>query len=233
MGYYRQKAELSIQIQQKEEEILKIQAEIRQVDSQLNNVLNDLQKHETRAKSNKDKYEQMRSDLQSRKYEIERHEKQRPEKEKTVKSLETDIENCEHQKEMYEAELGTEIVEQLSVDDQKLVDELGEKILKLNQELQGVLNKRSKIETEKLQLDNQLQNNFMKRKEDLIQELNSTKHLNRSNKIDMYKNELTLLDGRIGELESKINLLQNNLNNLNKNVKKFKNRVFGFIVNLM
>ena len=218
MGYYRQKAELSIQIQQKEEEILKIQAEIRQVDSQLNNVLNDLQKHETRAKSNKDKYEQMRSDLQSRKYEIERHEKQRPEKEKTVKSLETDIENCEHQKEMYEAELGTEIVEQLSVDDQKLVDELGEKILKLNQELQGVLNKRSKIETEKLQLDNQLQNNFMKRKEDLIQELNSTKHLNRSNKIDMYKNELTLLDGRISELESKINLLQNNLNNLNKNV---------------
>jgi structural maintenance of chromosome 3 (chondroitin sulfate proteoglycan 6) len=209
---------LSIQIQQKEEEIIKTQAEIRQVDSQLNNVLNDLQKHETRAKRNKDTYEQMRSDLQSRKHEIERHEKQRPDKEKTVKSLETDIENCEHQKEMYEAELGTEIVEQLSEDDQKMVDELSDKILKLNQELQGVLTRRSNIETEKLQLDNQLQNNFMKRKDDLIQELNATKHLNRSNKIDMYKNELNLLDKRIGELESKINLLQNNLNSLNKHV---------------
>ena len=34
----------------------------------------------------------------------------------------------------------------------------------------------------------------MKRKDDLTQELNATKHLNRSNKIDMYKNELNLLD---------------------------------------
>ena len=58
----------------------------------------------------------------------------------------------------------------------------------------------------------------MKRKDDLTQELNATKHLNRSNKIDMYKNELNLLDKRIGELESKINLLQNNLNSLNKHV---------------
>ena len=50
LAYYRQKAELSQKIADKEEEIVKLQAEIRQVDAQLNNVLNDLQKHETRGK---------------------------------------------------------------------------------------------------------------------------------------------------------------------------------------
>jgi structural maintenance of chromosome 3 (chondroitin sulfate proteoglycan 6) len=48
LAYYRQKAELGQRIADKEEEIVKLQAEIRQVDAQLNNVLNDLQKHETR-----------------------------------------------------------------------------------------------------------------------------------------------------------------------------------------
>ena len=220
MAYYRQKAELTEQIQKKEEEIVKLQAEIRQVDSQLNNVLNDLQKHETRAKRNKDTYEQMRSDLQSRKHEIERHEKQRPQKERSVQSLETDIEQLESKKEMLDAELGTELVKQLSVDEQNVVDELNDKIHKLNQDLQGVLNKRSKIESEKLQLDNQLQNNFIKRREELVQEMSATKHLNRTNKIDLYKSELNILNDRITLLETKIGQLQGKLNDLNKHVCK-------------
>ena len=218
LGFYRQRAELSVEIEKKEAELLKTAADMRHVESQLNSVLNDLQKHETRAKRNKDTYEQMRSDLQSRKHEIERHEKQRPDKEKTVKSLESDIEKLECSKEMLEAEMGTEIVKQLSGEDQQVVDELSDQILKLNQELQQVLSKRAKIESEKLQLDNQLQNNFMKRREDLSQELSSVKHLNRTGKIEMYKNELTLLNERISGIESKIAALQEKLTTLSKNV---------------
>lgn len=64
-----------------------IRKEIRQVDSQLNNLLNDLQKHETRNKRNKDVFEQMKSDLQSRHSEIDRLEKQRPQKTRSIEPL--------------------------------------------------------------------------------------------------------------------------------------------------
>ena len=41
----------------------------------MNNVLNDLQKHETRTKRNKDTYEQMKLYIRNKKCEIERIEK--------------------------------------------------------------------------------------------------------------------------------------------------------------
>lgn len=105
---------------------------------------------------------------------------------------------------MLQAELGTELVTQLSSDEQRLVDELNDKIHKLNQDLKDVLNRRARIESEKLQLDNQLQNNLSKRKEDLLQQLNTNKSHQRSNKIDLYKSELGIINEKIETVESKI-----------------------------
>jgi len=50
LSYYGTKLDLAEQVKAKEAELEKIQVEIRSVDQQLNNVLNDLQKHETRNK---------------------------------------------------------------------------------------------------------------------------------------------------------------------------------------
>ena len=75
LAYHRQLAQLRENLSKKENELEQLQNEIRQIDTQLNNVLNDLQKHETRSKRNKDTYEQMKLDIRNKKYEIERIEK--------------------------------------------------------------------------------------------------------------------------------------------------------------
>lgn len=102
LAYYGQKLELSEQIKVKDGELSNIQADIRHVDAQLNSVLNDLQKHETRNKRNKDTYEQMKSDLQSRKSEIDRLERMRPQKLRSIESLNADISRFTTSKELYQ-----------------------------------------------------------------------------------------------------------------------------------
>lgn len=135
LAYYRQRAELSEQIKKKEVDLCSVEKEIREVDAQLNTVLNDLQKYETRVKRNRDTYEQMRADMNSRKIEIERFERQRPQKESSIESLRLDIEQLESKRDMLKAELGTELVKQLSADEQRIVDDLSDRIHKLNSDL--------------------------------------------------------------------------------------------------
>jgi structural maintenance of chromosome 3 (chondroitin sulfate proteoglycan 6) len=135
LAFYRQKNELSQQIKDKETEIVTLEKEIREIDAQLNTVLNDLQKYETRVKRNRDTYEQMRTDMNSRKNEIDRFERQRPQKEASIESLRLDVEQLESKRDMLKAELGTELLKQLSIDEQKIVDELNDKIHKFNTDL--------------------------------------------------------------------------------------------------
>lgn len=135
LAYYRQRADLNDQIKKKETDLSSVEKEIRELDSQLNTVLNDLQKYETRVKRNRDTYEQMRADMNSRKIEIDRFERQRPQKEASIESLRLDIEQLESKRDLLKAELGTELVKQLSADEQKVVDELNDRIHKLNSDL--------------------------------------------------------------------------------------------------
>lgn len=216
LSYYRQKNELSEEIKKKETELEKIRVEIRKVDSELNNVLNELQKHETRNKRNKDTYEQMKSDLHSRRNEIDRLEKLRPQKVRSIDSLNADISRFETSKQLFQEELGTELLKQLSSEDQRSVDELNEQIHNLNDNLKEVLNNRVNIESQKLHLDNQLQNIFTKKREELLQSLNESKLHQRGTKVDMYKTELNIVNERISQCELKIGKASEQLEQITK-----------------
>jgi structural maintenance of chromosome 3 (chondroitin sulfate proteoglycan 6) len=216
LAYYRQRSELTQLLKTKEAELLNVQNEIRQVDSQLNNVLNDLQKHENRSKRNRDVYDQMKSDLHSRKSEIDRYDRLKPEKERSIRSLNADIAQLESKKEMLQEELGTELLTQLSSEEQHVVDELNDKIHKLNQDLKQVLNRRATIESEKQQLDNRLKNHLLKCKEDLMQQLSENKMHQRSTKVDLYKSELKIVNEKIEQIEVKLEEASKRLNEISK-----------------
>ena len=96
------------------------------------------------------------------------------------------------------------------------MDNLNDAIYKLNHELKDVLNQRSLIESKKLQLDNNLQNNLKKRQEELISELDRQKLRQRSTKTDLYKTELDLINERIDLIEKKQVELSNSINQLLK-----------------
>ena len=114
LAYHRQLAQLRENLSKKEAELEQLQGEIRQIDTQLNNVLNDLQKHETRSKRNKDTYEQMKLDIRNKKCEIERIEKLKPQKEKLIQNLAHESQQFNAKRELIESEMGTELNKQMS-----------------------------------------------------------------------------------------------------------------------
>ena len=139
LALYRQKREIDRTIGEKERQIAAMQADVRDLDAQLNGVFNELQKHEARGKRNRDTFEQMRVDLSSRKAEIERYERQKASKERSEHSLLSDIAQLEAKREMLEAELGTELLTQLSGDEQANVDALNERVHTLNQQVRPTI----------------------------------------------------------------------------------------------
>ena len=91
------------------------------------------------------------------------------------------------------------------------------KIQALNQNLKQILQKRAKIESEKFKMEHQLQNNLKKRKEELLSDINDNRAQERTTKIDLYKNELSLLNEQIGKYETKLKSLEENLSKIQAN----------------
>lgn len=216
LQHYKQKLEIGEQIKVKEAEISELQKEILKIDTELNGTINEIQKHENKIKRTKDVYEQMKSDLQTRRFEIERYERVKPQKQASVKSLELDIEQFNARKASLEAEMGTELVKRLSTQDQTVVDELNERITKLNTQLKKILQDRSTIESKKLELENQLGNNLTKKRQELLQEIEISQAKQRTNKSDLYKSELDLMKDRIGQIEHKLTELNATVDKLIK-----------------
>jgi structural maintenance of chromosome 3 (chondroitin sulfate proteoglycan 6) len=104
----------------------------------------------------------------------------------------------------------------LSAEEQKIVNDLNDKIFNINQDLKQVLNKRLLSETRKLELDNQLKNNLEKRRDELKYELEQNALKQRTNKIDLYKSELDLINDRIHSTEIKQKELTKSMDNLLK-----------------
>jgi structural maintenance of chromosome 3 (chondroitin sulfate proteoglycan 6) len=207
---------LHANLNEKEVELANLQSEIRQTDGLSNSALNELQKHETLLKRNKDTYEQMKVDIRNKRLEIERIERSIPQKERSVQSLLNDIQQFSSKNDLLKSELGTELLKQLSPNEQKKVDELNEKIHKLNQDLKETLDKRSQIEGEKFKLESNLTNNLKKRKEQLETDLSETRLSDNLNKITLYNKELASLNGRIDDYEDKLGDLKAHLNESNR-----------------
>ncbi len=216
LAYHRQKTQLQENLSEKEAELEKLQAEIRQIDGQSNSTLNELQKHETLLKRNKDTYEQMKVDIRNKKLEIERIERSIPQKDRSIHSLVSDIQQFSAKNDLLKSELGTELLKQLSPAEQKKVDELNEKVHKLNQDLKETLDKRSQIEREKFKLESNLTNNLKKRKEQLEIDLSENRISDNLNKITLYNKELSLLNDRVDQYEQKLNAMKSHLSEFSK-----------------
>jgi structural maintenance of chromosome 3 (chondroitin sulfate proteoglycan 6) len=99
--------------------------------------------------------------------------------------------------------LGTELVKQLSSEEQDIVNTLNDTICKLTQDVKEVMSARMQIESKKQQLESQLNNNLRKRKAQLLTELEAARTLNATGQLDLHRSELALLDERLTVLERK------------------------------
>ncbi|KAI0216956.1 Structural maintenance of chromosomes protein 3 [Lamellibrachia satsuma] len=212
----KSKMEIVQQLQQEELEYNGHKAKLQTLEGQINQLVSEMQRTETKNSKNKDIYDKMRADLRLMKEEAQRIETSRAPKERSLASLQASLESMKTTAQSLNEELGTDLLSQLSVEDQIEVDKLTDQIASLTNENRAALKDRVKLESEKNKLDNLLKNNLLKKLEQIqgdVQEMTSGDIRQR---LEVYGAELDSVTQRIAENNNTFKELDSRISQLNR-----------------
>ena len=154
-GYYdSRKSRLDLQrgkleslrsLQGQEKEYEGHRSKLQALEADINQLVSEMQRTETKNSKNKDIYDKMRADLRLNKEEAQRIETSRAPKERSLASLQASLESMRTSANSLNDELGTDLLSQLTVEDQKEVDRLNDLIQQLTAENKEALTMRVKV----------------------------------------------------------------------------------------
>ncbi|KAK3095501.1 hypothetical protein FSP39_015420 [Pinctada imbricata] len=197
------KVELSQKLSVQESEYSDHKHKLEALEGKINNLVSEMQKMETRNSKNKDTFDKMRADLRLMTEEKQAIDKSRSPKEKSVASLQSSLEAMQSSASSLNDELGSDLLSQLSVEDQKEVDHLSDQIKVLTQQNKEALTERNQ-ETE------------------LRTELQEVTAEDRRQKLDQYQTELESEDNRVTEMKGTLKDLDKQLEKMNKEQKELQ-----------
>ncbi|OUC40103.1 RecF/RecN/SMC protein [Trichinella nativa] len=200
----QQAEELETQLHSQREQLTVIEGKI-------NGVSSEMQKLETKTGKMIDVYEKLQQDGRLLREERQMLQQSKHPKERQLSSLESTLQQLEAQKESLNRDLGSEMLSQLTVDEQSSLEELNRRILKLKESAKVLFNERSELETEKNRLENQLQKNLLRKKEELQLRLQEISMADRTQSLDSHQSELLIVTQRITEISRRMGELEHQL----------------------
>ncbi|XP_060076543.1 structural maintenance of chromosomes protein 3-like [Ylistrum balloti] len=221
----KSKLELQQKLDTQEREYAAHKSKLEVLESKINNLVSEMQKTETKNSKNRDTFEKMRADLRLMTEELQSIERSRSPKEKSVASLQTSLEAMQGSAASLNEELGSDLLSQLSVEDQREVDYLNDQIKQLTQQNKEALTERIRLEGEKNKLDNLLHNNLMKKRDRIIHELQEVSEEDRRARLETLNADLMTADERIVDLKKQSKELDDQLDKMNKEQKNLQNNL--------
>lgn len=216
---YQQK--LAVQEREYQEHKQKLEA----VETKINNLVSEMQKMETRNSKNKDTFDKMRADLRLMTEEKQAIEKSMSSKETSVASLKASLETMQGSAASLNEELGSDLLSQLSVEDQREVDYLNDQIKNLTQQNKEALTERIRLEGEKNKLENLLHNNLMKKRDRVLHDLQEVSVADRRHKLEQYQTELEQEDEKLTNFKEQTKELDAQLEKMNKEQKEMQSNL--------
>ncbi|XP_076824516.1 structural maintenance of chromosomes protein 3-like [Clavelina lepadiformis] len=171
LDLYTSKKDLETELREKEQELALNKEQQQKHEAESTSVMDELQKQETRNKQNKDVYERLKGDLRVLKEQEQAMQRALEPKERSLQSLQTNCEALQSTKLSLEEEMGTDLLSQLSTDDQQEVDRLNDEIKELTSVHKEAMQQRVRLESKKTSLDTLLADNLVRRKDQLQQEM--------------------------------------------------------------
>lgn len=190
-----------------EEELTSIRNELRSTEANINTVVSEMQKTETKQGKSKDIFDKVQADIRLMKEELSRIERFRNPKERLIVQCKASLEAMNSTKDGLENELHQELMSQLSSQDQREVDTLNDEIRRLNQENKEAFSERMQLEVKKNKLDNLLTNNLFRRRDELVQALQEISVEDRKRKLQICNTERNEADKRIGKVNQDLQLM--------------------------
>lgn len=212
-----------------EDELVTLRNELKTTEANINSVVSEMQKAETKQGKAKDTFEKVHSDIRLMKEELTRIERFRQPKERSVAQCKSSLDAMNSTREGLENELNQELMSQLSAQDQREVDTLNDDIRKLNQENKEAFSARMQLEVKKNKLDNLLTNNLFRRREELEQALQEISVEDRKRKLQICRTELSEAEKRIAKVMSDLQETDRKVQDAMKGQKSQQKDLEGWI----
>ena len=174
-----------------------LRGKLNDIETDINKVVSDMQKTETRNSKAKDVFEKVKTDVRLHKEELNNIERNHGPKERSLNALKASLESMQTSKEGLEAELNQELLATLSSNDQNEVDNLNDDIRQLKTDNKKAFAERMRLEAQKNKLENLLTNNLNRRKDELVQALQEISVEDRKRQLENTTSEMADLEGRI------------------------------------
>lgn len=208
--------------QQQEQQLEVHREKLSTIEGQINQIVSDMQKTETKNSKNKDVFDKLKADVRLMREELGAIERSRQPKERSLASLDSSLKAMESTEESLRNELQQELLSQLSVTDQREVDKLNDDIRRLTQENKEAFSERMRLEAEKNKLENLLNNNLMRRKDELVAALQEISVEDRKRHLENSSAELVSISKRIDTVNSDLKKVEHKLESLTKEQKELQ-----------
>ncbi|XP_046369014.1 structural maintenance of chromosomes protein 3-like [Haliotis rufescens] len=221
----KSKMELTAQCAEHEVACREHREKLETLEGKINNLVSEMQKLETKCSKYKDTYEKLQAEVRLAKEELKSVEKQKPSKGKSVSSLESSLAAMVATRDSLNEEVGTDLLSQLSMEDQREVDQLNDKVKGKTEENRAAWKERIRLEGEKNKLDNMLTNNLYKKRDRILNDLQETSTEDRTQRLDNLQGDLQSVDDRISELKKTSKDLDDQLDRFNKEQKELQSNL--------
>uniref|UniRef100_A0A673G9T0 Structural maintenance of chromosomes protein 3 n=1 Tax=Sinocyclocheilus rhinocerous TaxID=307959 RepID=A0A673G9T0_9TELE len=238
-GYYdtrKSRLELQKDMRKAEEELGELEAKLNEnLRRNIEHILliylmNQMQQIETQQRKFKASRDSILSEMKMLKEKRQQSEKTFMPKQRSLQSLEASLHAMESTRESLKAELGTDLLSQLSLEDQRRVDDLNDEIRQLQQDNRQLLNERIKLEGIMTRVETYLNENLRKRLDQVEQELNELRETEGGTVLTATTSELDGINKRIKDtlarsedLDSLIDKTEVEIKDHQKSMERWKN----------
>ncbi|RWS06904.1 structural maintenance of chromosomes protein 3-like protein 2 [Dinothrombium tinctorium] len=213
------------EIQQQKEQLENHHNKLNDVESQINQIVSEMQRAETKNSKNKDTFDKMKTDIRLLRDELATIDRSRQPKERSLVSHESSLHSMESLEESLRSELQQDLLTQLSVTDQQEVDRLNDEIRNLTQKNKEAFSRRMHLEAQKNKLENLLNNNLCRRKDELEAALQEISVEDRKQKLESEQAELKSLSTRIEVVNEQMKKLDANIEEFTKKQKELQTQL--------
>uniref|UniRef100_A0AAA9TT89 Structural maintenance of chromosomes protein 3 n=1 Tax=Bos taurus TaxID=9913 RepID=A0AAA9TT89_BOVIN len=200
------------------------------INNEIDQLMNQMQQIETQQRKFKASRDSILSEMKMLKEKRQQSEKTFMPKQRSLQSLEASLHAMESTRESLKAELGTDLLSQLSLEDQKRVDALNDEIRQLQQENRQLLNERIKLEGIITRVETYLNENLRKRLDQVEQELNELRETEGGTVLTATTSELEAINKRVKDtmarsedLDNSIDKTEAGIKELQKSMERWKN----------
>ncbi|KAH9517135.1 Structural maintenance of chromosomes protein 3 [Dermatophagoides farinae] len=209
-------------ISEQKEKLDMLHEKLNDVEQQINQLVSEMQRAETKNSKNKDTFDKMKTDIRLLKDELAAIEKSRQPKERSLVSHESNLSSMESLQESLKSELQQDLLTHLSVQDQQEVDRLNDEIRQLTVKNKEAFSRRMQLEAQKNKLENLLNNNLCRRRDELEAALQEISVEDRRQKLESERQELSVISNRIEAVNEQMRTLDDNIDAMARRQKELQ-----------